>query len=968
MCYNQPADRQMSLIALVLLSSLILAGSTSFYAQVGEAAGSDPVILTDRQDEYPLGLHLEILEDPTGELTVEDVSSPEFDSRFAPSLVDNPNFGFTESAYWVRLPLQNDSQEQDRWLLDVAFANMHFVDLFAPLPGGEGYAARQSGTLRSPDNRDIRYPHIVFSLTIPGQSRQTIYLRFESDASMALPLTLWTPDAFLIESQWEHLAYGVYFGVLIALLLYNLFVFISLREISYLYLVLVLAGMLSFDAAYSGYLTAYIAPGLYGWIIIYMPPAFALIFVPTILFADTFLELKAQLPKLHRLNTAIMSVWGVLVLLSPFASYHQSAVLMAPTALLTLGAVMVAGMITWLRGFRPARFFMLAWFGLVATLTLALLARLGAIPATEFSDNAFRLGMMWMAVCWSIALADRINLLKAETENANRELQNNEHRLAQILEGLPLGVVVYGSDQKPNFANQRVAEILSNPERGIRPDLSAGRTLAQAMDYYSFRVAGTDRAYPLEEFPVYRALHGEPVFANDIEADLQDRQVPLEIWASPVRSKDDNVESAVVVFQDITQRKRAEAELDEYRKHLELLVEKRTAELSAINEWLDALNKSHQTIRGMEDLPQTYRDLAPTILQLFGAGALFLLHWDGPDKQPELLNLSQQNSSTPELAAGLESLFYPGAALRQEIAPGKIICLSASQETPLPLLEGFFQSSGCRSLILAPMTVHQAVVGVLGLATTGPQKSDHQESDLLDKIALDLAQLEQNARFLDQTHALVAAEERNRLARDLHDSVTQVLFAASLVAEVLPQIWRRDPERAMQSIAELRQLTHGALAEMRTMLLELRPAALTNTSLAELLAQLTEAVTSRTKLPFQLFLEQVSDLPADVHVAFYRIAQEVLNNVVRHSQASRVTVSLSATPPAPTSSAGPPGEVRLAIADNGVGFSLEYGRSEHLGFGIMQERADAIGAQLAVDSRPGYGTQVTLVWQRDSGS
>ena len=123
-----------------------------------------------------------------------------------------------------------------------------------------------------------------------------------------------------------------------------------------------------------------------------------------------------------------------------------------------------------------------------------------------------------------------------------------------------------------------------------------------------------------------------------------------------------------------------------------------------------------------------------------------------------------------------------------------------------------------------------------------------------------------------------------------------MLFSASLVAEVLPKIWRRDPEQALESLEELRRLTRGALAEMRTMLLELRPSALVNTPLSELLAQLTEAVTSRTGLPFQLFIEQIPSLPEDVHISFYRIAQEALNNVVKHAQASQVAVSLSAMP------------------------------------------------------------------------
>jgi signal transduction histidine kinase len=210
---------------------------------------------------------------------------------------------------------------------------------------------------------------------------------------------------------------------------------------------------------------------------------------------------------------------------------------------------------------------------------------------------------------------------------------------------------------------------------------------------------------------------------------------------------------------------------------------------------------------------------------------------------------------------------------------------------------------------------------------------------------------------------MIVVEERNRLARDLHDSVTQVLFSASLVAEVLPRIWQRDPDKALRSLEELRLLTRGALAEMRTMLLELRPTAVSKTQLEDLLAQLTEAITSRSKLPFQLYIERIPTLPQEVHTSFYRIAQESLNNVVKHAQASQVSISLSATPSILDSSEDWKGKVIMTIRDDGRGYSLQNGQTEHLGLEIMRERAAIIGASLLIDSQPGKGTEVTLVWQ-----
>ena len=164
----------------------------------------------------------------------------------------------------------------------------------------------------------------------------------------------------------------------------------------------------------------------------------------------------------------------------------------------------------------------------------------------------------------------------------------------------------------------------------------------------------------------------------------------------------------------------------------------------------------------------------------------------------------------------------------------------------------------------------------------------------------------------------------------------------------------------MQLLDELRRLSRGALAEMRTLLLELRPAALADTSLGDLLRQLAEAVAGWRGVPVAVRVEAGDTLPPDAHLVLYRIAQEALNNWVKHASAGQVQVSLR---PADGKAA-----VELCIRDDGRGFDLSSVPSDHLGLGIMRERADAIGARLDIQSEPGNGTQVKVVWQPEPGS
>lgn len=197
--------------------------------------------------------------------------------------------------------------------------------------------------------------------------------------------------------------------------------------------------------------------------------------------------------------------------------------------------------------------------------------------------------------------------------------------------------------------------------------------------------------------------------------------------------------------------------------------------------------------------------------------------------------------------------------------------------------------------------------------------------------------------------------DRTRLARDLHDAVTQTLFSASLTAEVLPDLWEMDVEEAKRSTEELRQLTRGALAEMRTLLLELRPATLTQTRLRDLIKQLCEAFIGRSRLPIALNIEGDGILPPEVQVAFYRIAQESLNNVFKYARASKVDVNLFLSS----------SRAHFETCDNGIGFDMSTSKPTSMGMRIMRERAEAIGAEFEITSEPGKGTCVSVTWHEN---
>lgn len=265
-----------------------------------------------------------------------------------------------------------------------------------------------------------------------------------------------------------------------------------------------------------------------------------------------------------------------------------------------------------------------------------------------------------------------------------------------------------------------------------------------------------------------------------------------------------------------------------------------------------------------------------------------------------------------------------------------------------------FHKSEFRTFAGAPLKLRGKITGFLTLhcakeGSFSPKHLEHLQA-FTDQAALAI----ENAQLLTKIKNIAALEERQRLARDLHDAVSQTLFSASMIAQALPTLWERQPAKARRRLAQLTKLTRGAMAEMRALLLELRPDALLEADISELLQYLTDAVMGRTEMKVTLEVDCPVPLPEDMHVAVYYVAQEALNNVVKHSRADEVTVSLHYRPD---------DMLRMYISDNGRGFAFDQIHSTALGLDIMRERAEAFGGQLKVVSEPGAGTLVVVSWE-----
>jgi signal transduction histidine kinase len=265
-------------------------------------------------------------------------------------------------------------------------------------------------------------------------------------------------------------------------------------------------------------------------------------------------------------------------------------------------------------------------------------------------------------------------------------------------------------------------------------------------------------------------------------------------------------------------------------------------------------------------------------------------------------------------------------------------------------------SEGTCSELVVPLRTGELVLGVLDVQSECRQPFTEIDRTVLESLAAQAAIAIQNARLAERSHEMAVLEERTRIAHDLHDAVSQTLWTAGLVADVLPALWRSNRVEGQRSLRQLQRLTHGALSELRMLLLELRPAALASADLGELLKHLADGTTSRKNLAMLVSVGGRVELPVDVKIGLYRIAQEAVSNVVKHACATRVTIALETQGDA----------VRMRIEDDGCTQTAapdpDPGSTPGLGMDIMRERADSIGARMQVERTEEGGTRVHVTW------
>lgn len=413
-----------------------------------------------------LGRYVEWVEDPGGALSFDAVRTRPHAERFTRSEDDVVNFGYSKSAHWIRLRMEGATVPDDGWLLEVRFPSLDEIDLYLPVRAADGrtiYRLLHAGDTRAWIEREVKDRAHVFRLPAKTQTREPIFLRVATRSVLTVPLYLWQPQAFAASEIREQLGYGLFYGLVIALFLYNLMLMVSLRDRTYFWYVLYV-GMFGLSLfTLDGFAFQYLWPENVWWANRALGATLCATLAFAALFSRHFLSIPETFRRVDRLVLAVAmaGAFGTLVSVVGGPDYY-SLVMRTLSVVAAFGGVMILAIAAQqlARGYRPARYFLLAWAALVLFVALGALRNYALLPTNFLTLHGLHIGLALDVVLLSLALADRIQVIERDKELAQTRAIENQRALLETTRAneRELADHVRSRTRELNLANERLRE------------------------------------------------------------------------------------------------------------------------------------------------------------------------------------------------------------------------------------------------------------------------------------------------------------------------------------------------------------------------------------------------------------------------------------------------------------------------------------------------------------------------------
>jgi signal transduction histidine kinase/ActR/RegA family two-component response regulator len=399
-------------------------------------------VLSDDSRKVPLGTQMWVFEDVRGDTTIEDVTSAALRGSFRQHDEEALNAGYTASVFWIRVDLNYVSLQNataQPWWLVLAYPPLDDVRLYQADAQGRYRLIEHTGDTLPYSSRQIKRGNYVFELQLEPGKPQSVYLRVTSQGVLMVPLSLWSPKAYLEELPKRTYAMGALLGVVLVMLVYNLFIFISVRDTSYLYYILYIASFGLYLTTFNGIAVELLWPESPWWANVCVPFLIGSTSLFGAQFVRTFLHMSEHSVWTDRVLRVLMLCAVLVMVLSLTAEYWLSLRLATYLTLILTVIAFCSGLLAWFSGMRVARYFIIAWTAFLFGGLITALMGLGFLPSTFLTMNAGQIGCALEVSLLSLALADRINTMKEERAAI---LQDNSLKLEALNKELAVNNVL----------------------------------------------------------------------------------------------------------------------------------------------------------------------------------------------------------------------------------------------------------------------------------------------------------------------------------------------------------------------------------------------------------------------------------------------------------------------------------------------------------------------------------------------
>ncbi len=364
---------------------------------------------------------MEVFRDASGELDLTDMMIAAARGRFEPLPTRHgANFGYLDGTVWLRFRLQVPSGSSGRLVIEIPYVHLDRIVLHVPA-APDGQRTQRAGDLIPISERDFKYRMPAFELDLPPGETVIGYLEVSSKGSVQVPALVWERSAFQTAAKQESHLLGMYYGVLIAMALYNLLVFTSLRDTNYLYYLGALASIGLFAMTMNGFGHLLVWGNFPGFSDVAFPMFIALGNFALIQFSRSFLRVRQHLPRASKILYCLQAVSGLMIAGAFLLPYRPVALFLTVLVPITTLIIFTSAILCWRRGERQARYFMLAWSVFLIGATTFALSTHGLVPSNALTRNGVQIGSAIEMILLAFALADRMLLLQRENEEIRNE-------------------------------------------------------------------------------------------------------------------------------------------------------------------------------------------------------------------------------------------------------------------------------------------------------------------------------------------------------------------------------------------------------------------------------------------------------------------------------------------------------------------------------------------------------------------